>query len=209
MALGLRLARGGARAGGRGRAVSGARRKRARGPEHGKEGPVTVRSSCQRPRLGSGRTEEKVRQTPVGCPTFRTQSRAEQPRLLVGRGGAAATSGRCLTWSPWSGWSCARACSLGYVLGQRAGGKTPQPSPPPPGHRCSSRGASARGDLPSHPGLGTGGAEEPVRAASAPAAGSGSAGSGRARAGWAQGPGGTCPARAVGCCPRGNLPGGG
>lgn len=130
VALGLRLARGGARAGGRGRAMSGARRKRARGPEHGKEGPVTVRSSCQRPRLGSGRTEEKVRQTPVRCPTFRTQSRAEQPRLLVGRGGAAATSGRCLTWSPWSGWSCARACSLGYVLGRRAGGKTPQPFPP-------------------------------------------------------------------------------
>lgn len=31
------------------------------------------------------------------------------------------------------------------------------------GHRCSSQGTSTRGDLPSHPGLGTGGAEEPVR----------------------------------------------
>lgn len=61
----------------------------ARGPERGKEGPVTVWSDCQRPRPGSGRTEEKVRQTPVGCLTLRTQPRAERPRLLVGRGDAA------------------------------------------------------------------------------------------------------------------------
>lgn len=56
----------------------------ARGPGRGKEGLVTVRSLCQRPRPGSGRTEEKVRQTPVGCLTLRTQPRAERPRLLVG-----------------------------------------------------------------------------------------------------------------------------
>lgn len=83
--LALRGAAGrGARARGRGLAAPGAR-KGVRGPERGKEGLVTVRSDCQRPRPGSGRTEEKVRQTPGLLPDpFGLKPRAERPRLLVG-----------------------------------------------------------------------------------------------------------------------------
>lgn len=84
VALGHRLALRSARAGGRGLAGGAGCAQGARGPGRGKEGLVTVRSLCQRPRPGSGRTEEKVRQTPVGCLTLRTQPRAERPRLLVG-----------------------------------------------------------------------------------------------------------------------------
>lgn len=168
------LALRGARARGRGLAAPGAR-KGARGPERGKEGLVTVRSDCQRPRPGSGRTEEKVRQTPGRLPDpLRTQtpSRAAAASGWL-KGDAAATPGRCLTWSLWSGWSCARACSLGYVVGSGPVGKLR--------HLFADTGArpggrAPRGDLPSHPGLGTGGAEEPVRTRLHPRPGQGQQG---------------------------------
>lgn len=163
--------RRGARGDGAGAAASAGRQSAAR--IRGQGGPE-ARSAARTLRHGPGGS---------GCRSWQGGEALPNP-----------SRGRCSTWSRQSGWSCARAFSLGYVM---TGGSGEDPPPAglsgiPP---CLLWGASAEGSGAVTSGAWGGRSRGTlVRAASTLAAGWGSAGSGQAREVRPRGPRETCRA---------------